>query len=91
MSLLGRRLPVGAGAAKLPFTEMRGLPDGRFRRTSGTAALGHFETFAWAASMAAPRPKLVARADLAVASAQCLPRFVGAQALQRSSYDRRMA
>jgi len=30
---MARRLPVGAGAAKLPFTEMRGLPD------------GHFETF----------------------------------------------
>src|SRR5258708_4293127 len=35
----GRRLPVGAGAAKLPFTEMRSLPDRRFRRTFRTAAL----------------------------------------------------
>jgi DNA-directed RNA polymerase subunit RPC12/RpoP len=36
------RVPVGAGAAKLPFTEMRSLPDSRFPRTLGTAALGHY-------------------------------------------------
>src|ERR1700746_602066 len=40
LTLPGRRLPVGAGATKLPFTEKRGLPDGRFRRTLRTAPLG---------------------------------------------------
>jgi hypothetical protein len=36
---------MGAGAPKLPFTEMRSLPDSRFRQTLGTAALGHYTTF----------------------------------------------
>jgi hypothetical protein len=41
-----QRLPVGAGATKLPFTEHRRLPDGRFRRTLRTAALGQLLPFA---------------------------------------------
>ena len=32
-------LPAGAGAANLPFTERRGLSDGRFRRALGTEAI----------------------------------------------------
>ena len=40
----GRRLPVGAGAAKQLFTEMRSLSIARFRRTLGTAAPGQEKT-----------------------------------------------
>lgn len=44
MTLHGGWLPVGAGAAKLPFTEMRGLHDDRFRQTLGIAILGQFQS-----------------------------------------------
>jgi hypothetical protein len=37
----GRRLPVGAGAEKRPFADMRGISIVCFRRTLGTAAPGH--------------------------------------------------
>ena len=36
----GRRLPLGAGAAKQPFADMRSLSIVCFRRTLGTAAPG---------------------------------------------------
>src|ERR1700680_2159697 len=38
--LLGRRLPLGAGAAIQPFAEMRSLSIVSFARTLGTAAPG---------------------------------------------------
>jgi hypothetical protein len=38
---LGRRLPVGAGAAMRPFADMRSLSIVCFRRTLGTVAPGH--------------------------------------------------
>jgi hypothetical protein len=42
--LLGRRLPLGAGAAMQPFAEMRSLSIVYFARPLGTAAPGHFQT-----------------------------------------------
>jgi hypothetical protein len=40
MALVGRRLPVGAAAAKRPFADMRSLSSVCFPRTLGTAAPG---------------------------------------------------
>jgi hypothetical protein len=40
MSAMGRLLPVGVGAAKRPFADMRSLSIVGFRRTLGTAAPG---------------------------------------------------